>query len=145
MSQQPNLPQMQQQNVQPMQTNQPSIIWITSENEAMNYPVAPNNAVTLWSTTEPVLYLKTADATGKPHLKTFVLVERTPSSVKATPAQDNHYATHDELVAVAGAVKGFDEILGTLKADIETMKGDLYGFAGRKKPPMKKREEGDEE
>lgn len=132
-------PQIQQQNVQPVQANQPNIIWITSEAEALSYPVAPNNAVTLWSTTEPVVYLKSADATGKPLLKTYDLVERKPPVIKAT---EQNYATQDDLLAVAGVVKGFDEIIGTLKNDIETMKGELYA---RKKPAPRKREEGDEE
>lgn len=140
MAQQPSVPQMQQQNTQ-QNINQPSIIWVTSESEAVSFPVAPNNAVTLWSTTEPVVYLKQADATGKPTLKTYDLVERSPSVIKASPAQDHPYATHDELVAVAGAVKGFDDIIGSLKADIETMKGDLYGVAGRKKPTKKMEDE----
>lgn len=140
------VPQQNYQQVQGMQ-NQPSIIWISSENEALSYPVAPNNAVTLWSTTEPVVYLKQADATGKPTLKTYDLVERTPSVYKAPASKDdggNPYATKEDLVTVASAVKGYDDIIGSLKADIETMKGDLYGVAGRKKP-IKKREEEDEE
>ena len=96
--------------------------------------------MTLWSTTEPVVYLKQADATGKPTLKTYDLVERikTPS-VSVSGNDDNlpTYATKDELTAVVGAVKGIDDLIGTIKTDIETMKSDLYGVAGRKKTARK--------
>ena len=140
------IPQMQQsqQAVQPMQTaqGQPSIIWISSESEALNYPVAPNNAVTLWSVSEPVVYLKQADATGKPTLKTYDLVERTQSANTARLHQDGNtaiYARKDDLDAVLGVIKG-------ISGEVEQMKSDLYGMAGRKKPirKLKDDEEGDE-
>lgn len=140
------MPQMQPQSQvqQPMQTvqNQPSIIWISSENEALSYPVAPNNAITLWSTTEPVVYLKQADATGKPTLKVYDLVERTQTVNTPRPAQDGNtvaYARKDDLEAVLGVIKGISN-------EVEQMKGDLYGVAGRKKTVRKQRddEEADE-
>ena len=100
------------------------------------YPVAPNNAVTLWSQTEPVVYLKQADATGKPSLKIYDLVERAESANTGVPASDGKsitYATKDELSTLSGAVKGVDDVLDALRAEIETMKADLYGIAGKKK------------
>ena len=65
----------QQGYYQPQQPTQ-AIIWIPSERDALAYPVAPNNAVTLWSQSEPVVYLKQADASGRPSMRTFDLVER---------------------------------------------------------------------
>ena len=128
------------QAVSPIQ-NQSSIIWISGDQEAQMYPVAPNNAVTLWSQNEPVVYLKQADATGKPTLKTYDLVER----VQAAPAVSNSkgntvpaYATKDELTAVVGVVKEFDTLIGNLKSDIDAMKTDIYGIAGKKKTPTRK-------
>ena len=109
------------------------------------FPVAPNNAVTLWSQNEPVVYLKQADATGKPTLKTYDLVERVQAP---TSVSDNRvsYATKDELTAVVGVVKGFDEMIGALKSDIDSMKTDIYGIAGKKKSVKKpKAEDGEEE
>ena len=50
---------------------------------------------------------------------------------------EDTYATKDELGAVVGVVKGFDEILAGLRADIDTMKGDMYGIAGKKKTARK--------
>lgn len=134
-----------QPNYQPVQNNQQSsIIWISGEREALAYPVAPNNAVTLWSQSEPVVYLKQADATGKPTLKVYDLVERAQTASSATEAKDDkrvEYATKSDLSAVVGVVKGFDEMIGSLKSDIETMKGDMYGIAGKKKSTSKKTKE----
>ena len=54
-------PYLYQPQTQQTQQNT-GIVWISSEREAAMYPVAPNNAVTLWNQNEPVVYLKTADA-----------------------------------------------------------------------------------
>lgn len=136
--QQMNVPQIQQQN-------QPSIIWVSNEYEAERYPVAPNNAVTLWSTSEPVVYLKQTDPAGKPTITIYDLVERKQSASKgASDGKPVEYAKQSDLVAVAGAVKSFDELLSGIKSDIETMKSDLYGVAGRKKV-RKPKEEGEDD
>lgn len=76
---QPNMQQVPQQQA-------PSIVWVQSEAEAMTYPIAPNNAVTLWDSNAPVIYLKQADASGKPSMKTYDLVERNSKPVQAAPA-----------------------------------------------------------
>ena len=134
MTQQPVQPSM------PMQS-QSSIIWISGEREAQMYPVAPNNAVTLWSTTEPVVYLKQADASGKPTMKVYDLVERTETPVSGESGKAVSYATKDDLAAVLGAVKGYDGVIGAIKADIDTLKGDIYGLAGKKRTTKKDTEE----
>ena len=76
---QPNMQQVPQQQVAP------SIVWVQNEMEASNYLVAPNSAVTLWDSNAPVVYLKQADASGKPSMKIYDLVERTqrPTQVLA--------------------------------------------------------------
>ena len=79
------------QSYQPMQQPQqapasPSIVWVQSEMEAANYLVAPNSAVTLWDSNSPVVYLKQADASGKPSMKIYDLVERNQRPVQAPQA-----------------------------------------------------------
>lgn len=84
-------PQQPQPAVQPAQQlapgtqpqtapQQSGILWVSSEAEAQAYPVAPNNAVALWDSTRPTIYLKQADASGKPVLKTYDLTERTETA-----------------------------------------------------------------
>jgi len=98
------LTQLRQQQYQPpMQTPQqpsPSIVWVQSEVEAANYLVAPNSAVTLWDSNAPVVYLKQADASGKPTMKTYDLVERTQRPVQAPQAPVVEYAPLSRLEAL---------------------------------------------
>lgn len=121
-------PQMPQQQPQPQQNQATSgIIWVSGINEAQMFPVAPNNAVALWEQNGKVIHLKSADATGKPTLKTFDLVERTQSgSDPVTENKSIDYVSKEELTKIS-------DVLEAIRGDLETMKGDLYGVAGRKK------------
>lgn len=122
---------------------QSSIIWVSGDKEAAMYPIAPNAAVTLWSQSEPVVYLKQADASGKPVLKTFDLVERADEAPR--PAErTEEYATKTDLTAVIGVMNNYKDAISALKSDLETIKGDMYGIAGKKKAPKKTTEEADE-
>lgn len=103
------LRQGQMQNMQqplqqpPMQqpVQQPSIVWVPNEQAAREYLVAPNSAVTLWDSNAPVVYLKQADASGKPSMKIYDLVERNSRPVQTMQTQAVEYATKDELAALA--------------------------------------------
>ena len=94
-------PMQQPQQFQPQQ-NPPasSIVWVQSEQEALNYLVAPNSAVTLWDSNSPVVYLKQADASGKPSMKIYDLVERNSKPVQAPPAPAVEYAPLSRLEAL---------------------------------------------
>ena len=141
-------PQMNQQSQQsqPVQNyspviNQSGIIWISGESEAGMYPVGPNSAVALWQKDGKTIYLKQADATGKPTMTVYDLVERTESPMAGQSESGKSgdlYATKEDLSAVVGVVKGFDEVIGTLRSEMDTMKSDLYGIAGKKKSPARK-------
>lgn len=93
------------QPAQQPQQAQPSIVWVQNEMEAANYLVAPNSAVTLWDSNAPVVYLKQADASGKPSMKTYDLVERTQRSAQAPAAPSIEYATKQDLDALAARVE----------------------------------------
>lgn len=127
--------------------NQSGIIWVSGANEAQMYPLAPNNAVALWSRDGKTIYLKQADATGKPSMKVYDLVERAESVSDGSSDADKQtaYATKDELKAVVDAVRGIDSYVSSMKSDIEKMSGDLYGIAGKKKATKKKEAEDDDE
>lgn len=123
-------PQTYQPPQQPQtQQNQATsgIIWVSGINEAQMFPVAPNNAVALWEQNGKVIHLKSADATGKPTLKTFDLVERTQGGSDPVPEDKTlDYVSKEELGKISS-------VLETIRSDLETMKGDLYGAVGRKK------------
>lgn len=99
------LTQLRQQPFQAMPQQQapqqsPSIVWVQNEMEAANYLVAPNSAVTLWDSNAPVVYLKQADASGKPSMKTYDLVERTQRPIQAQQAPMVEYAPLSRLEAL---------------------------------------------
>ena len=99
----------QMQAVQPVQAAQSGIIWVSGEQEASMYPIAPNSAVTLWSQSEAVVYLKQADASGKPTMRTYDLVERTGAP---SPGQD--YATKADLDSMG-------ETIAAMRRDIDAL------------------------
>lgn len=89
------------QNVQQaQQQTQGGMIWVQNEMEAANYLVAPNSAVTLWDSNSPAVYLKQADASGKPSMKIYDLVERTQRPVQAAQAPAVEYAPLSRLEAL---------------------------------------------
>lgn len=90
-------PNMQQA---PQQQPSPSIVWVQNEMEAANYLVAPNSAVTLWDSNSPVVYLKQADASGKPSMKIYDLVERTQRPVQPPKTPAIEYAPLSRLEAL---------------------------------------------
>lgn len=77
----------------------PSIIWVPNAQAAESYLVAPNSAVVLWDSSAPVVYLKQTDASGKPSMKTYDLIERTsiPPSQPATQEPDGMTALKSEV------------------------------------------------
>ena len=98
-------PQMPTYQPQPQQPQNQSIIWIPNEQAANDFIVAPNNAVTLWDMNAPVVYVTKADASGKPSMTTYDLVERAQTVITPTAARrdmSEEYVTRkefDELVA----------------------------------------------
>ena len=112
---QDNLAQLRQQQMQaipPMPQNplpQSGVQWVSGEQEARSWMVAPNAAVALWDSTAPTVYLKQADASGKPTLKVYDLVERLASAPDAQKAPAAEYVTRkkfDALAALVSEMKG---------------------------------------
>jgi hypothetical protein len=96
--------QNMQQPPQPAPQQQ-SMVWVSGEQEALGYLVAPNSAVALWDSNSPTIYLKQADASGKPSIKIYDLVERTngPAEMRKGPVVE--YATKQELDALSARVE----------------------------------------
>lgn len=107
---QDNLAQLRQQQMQaipPMPQNplpQSGVQWVSGEQEARSWMVAPNAAVALWDSTAPTVYLKQADASGKPTLKVYDLVERLASAPDTQKAPAAKYVTRKEFDALAALV-----------------------------------------
>lgn len=112
-----NLMQMrQQQMMQPAPPPIPQnpvatggVQWVSSEQEARGYLIAPNSAVALWDSTAPTVYLKQSDASGKPTLKIYDLVERAETPRTAPQENGVEFVTREEfdrLAALVGELKG---------------------------------------
>lgn len=103
-------PQYPTPQPQSQQSGGQSIIWVPNEKAASDFIVAPNNAVALWDINVPVVYVKKADASGKPIMTTYDLVERaaahaTPEAPQTAPMPE--YVTRkdfDELAAKVAAL-----------------------------------------
>lgn len=97
----------QQQNTMP--TGQNSIIWVTGLEEAQKYPVAPNGAVVLWEQTGKTIYVKQSDATGRPALTVYDLVERTETPQSGKPqsggTETPEYVTKREFEELCATVE----------------------------------------
>lgn len=102
----PQYSQPQQPQVsQPQQPQNNSMIWVQGEAGAKSYLVAPNTTVQLWDSENPIIYLKSADASGMPSMKILdykIREQAQPqsqnipiTSERSQPSLD--YVTHAEL------------------------------------------------
>lgn len=124
-----NLMQMrQQQMMQPAPPPVPQnpvatggVQWVSSEQEARGYLIAPNSAVALWDSTAPTMYLKQSDASGKPTLKIYDLVERAETASNAPQKPGVEFVTRKEFDALAALV---GEIKSKKKRKVEEDEDD---------------------
>lgn len=86
---QPTVPQTQQ-----AQTN--GLIWIQGEAAAKSYLVAPGTTVALWDSESQTIYLKSADASGMPSMRTLDYTIREMAQAK-NPVSGPEYATKEDL------------------------------------------------
>lgn len=100
--------QAQQQQVQ--NVNQPvsnGIIWVQGEAGAKSYLVAPNTTVQLWDSERQTIYIKSADASGMPSIKTldYTIREMPQNNVSFSPeATSTAFATKDEVNLLANEI-----------------------------------------
>ena len=118
------MPQIQQNpQMRNMQMQMPSIpqkpindiIWVQGEAGAKGYLVAPNNTVVLWDTENPVIYVKTADASGIPSMRVLDFQERNSNT---SNSQENEPKTHECKCGDRFATK---EQFEALKCDFERL------------------------
>lgn len=99
----PATPTVQPSVQQPSQSNNGlnGIIWVQGEAGAKSYLVAPNTTVQLWDSESQTIYLKSADASGMPSIKTldYTIREMTNPMHSPVPSQTDmsRYVTWEGL------------------------------------------------
>ena len=120
--------QMQQQMYQPQMQQPPQgaqqasngFVWVNDINEAANYLVAPNSAVQLWDKNSPCVYLKTAEAAGKPTMQIFDLVERKQQPTAQTQtATTSDYVTRAEFAELQAKFDALTAKKSKAKSEVE--------------------------
>ena len=127
--QQAQMIQQPQNQITPQaQAQSNSIIWVTGEAGAKSYLVAPNTTVVLWDSEAQVIYLKSADASGMPSIKTLdysIRAENQPA--QALPIEEHNFISREEFNA--------------LKGELDTLKGELSNIKPRNNKKEDKRNE----
>lgn len=138
MQQQPmqTAPAMQQMPQQNPVGSSSSIIWVSSDKEAVEYPVAPNSAVALWNSNSPVVYLKQTDASGKPNTEIYDLVKRDAQQpVQAQQTPQVEYVTVDAFNALVARNEALTARYEAIAAELDALKSTRT-----KKQPVKEEE-----
>lgn len=101
-------------------SNNSNLIWVQGEAGAKSFLVAPNTTVQLWDSENPVIYLKSADASGMPSIKVIdYTIRNAQNDVKKTPLENEtkEYATKEDMAALkAELMRKIDDIKGDLGA-----------------------------
>ena len=98
------------------------IIWVQGLEGAKGYLVAPNNTVVLWDTENPVIYVKSADASGIPSMRVLDFIERnadTSNSPKNAPK--THECTCGDKFATKEQINDLKAKLDDLTAKYEEL------------------------
>lgn len=95
----PNFGQTYRTPVQPQQPAQNTFQWVQGRAGAEAFLVAPGQSVILMDSNAPVIYFKSADASGRYlPMKTYDLVERTVPVPEQAPAIDTGlFVKRDEI------------------------------------------------
>lgn len=103
-------PQQAQPQPQPTQPPTQSLIWVQGEAGAKSYLVAPNSTVTLWDSEAQTIYIKSADATGMPSIRTL------DYSIRGNEAKvEASYVTMDDFDRIKKEIDDIKKSLGKEK------------------------------
>lgn len=97
-----------------------SLIWVQGEAGAKSYLVAPNCTVTLWDSENPVVYLKSADASGMPSMKILDYQIRT----EAATGPSKVFSAQSDINPYKEQLNGLQAQIDALRKDIESLKGE---------------------
>ena len=93
-----------------------SPLWVQGEAGAKAYPVAANNSVLLMDSERNVFYIKSADASGMPMLRTFDYVERSAAQnppVQAAQMHGGDFVTRSEFDALRRQIDAMTQPIPT--------------------------------
>ena len=111
--------QMQPQNLQQanqQQIQNSNIIWVSGEAGAKSYLVAPNTTVQLWDSESQTIYLKSADASGMPSIKTLDYTIRAENQpIQTISDNSNKFILRDEFNGLKAELDGLKSELNKLK------------------------------
>lgn len=107
---QPQQSQFQQQ--QPIY-QQSGLIWVKGISEANAYQLQPGSTVALWDTDEQVVYIKSADQTGRPSV---TILDYTDRSAKPENDQVQNYATTEQINTLQNQINEIVQKLDTMKS-----------------------------
>ena len=95
--------QVQQPIASPIGNNQQpqnnGMIWVQGVGGAKSYLVGPNATVILWDSEAPVIYLKSADASGMPTMKTldYTIRESQATNTTSPIVKEESFATKEDI------------------------------------------------
>ena len=97
------------------------MIWVQGESAAKGYLVAPNTSVALWDSESQTVYIKSADASGRPSMKVLdYTIRNTPNQPQNGLPIDgmnkDSFATKDDLKAITDELAAMKEKLSKLEA-----------------------------
>ena len=107
---QPQQPQIQQQ--QPVY-QQSGLIWVKGISEVNAYQLQPGSTVALWDTDEQVVYIKSADQTGRPSVTILDYIDR---NAKSDNGQMENYATTEQINTLQNQINEIVQRLDAMKS-----------------------------
>ena len=104
------------QQIQPQQQQTNGIIWVQGEAGAKSYLVAPNTTVQLWDSESQTIYLKSADTSGMPSIKTLDYTIRTENQpIHGISQTDHNFISRDEFNGLKGEFEALKDELNKMK------------------------------
>lgn len=118
--------QMVQAPIQQMPMVQPSDdrIWVQGEAGAKAYFVAANATVVLWDTESPTLYIKSADATGKPLDMDIIDLSRRAKNIPTMPQNSptEHKCTCGDKFVLKKDFEALQSEISALREELNEIK-----------------------
>lgn len=106
--------QMPQNYNQQASQNNSGIVWVQGEAGAKSYLVAPNTTVALWDSESQTVYLKMADASGMPSIKTLDYTVRQDTPQKPLSSPQNDFATKSDVESIQEEIVALNERINSL-------------------------------